>query len=82
MIINTLASLNSAMLQGMGIHFKILDKVGKTEAKKVNERERERGVERKEMGGDGKAEKDAPSALTFAEGWDEGSMKVVLPRDD
>lgn len=40
MLINTLASLNSVMLQGMGIHFKILDKVGKTEAKKVNEKER------------------------------------------
>lgn len=62
MIINTLASLNSAVLQGMGIHFRILDKVGKTETKKVNEIMRKRGgVERKEMGGDEKAEKDAPA---------------------
>lgn len=61
MIINTLPSLNSAVLQGMGIHFRILDKVGQTETKKVNEIMRKRGgVERKEMGGGEKAEKDAP----------------------
>lgn len=37
MIINTLASLNSAVLQRMGIHFIILGKVGKVETTKVNE---------------------------------------------